>query len=200
MLRTPRILTSLAAALALAALLAPTAAHADLHVGLGLGGALPWDPDNDTGLSVAGSITGGGFGDRLRIGGEFEFRDTETEILSVSGVDTRTYDIRAIVQFVPFPNYLSPYVGLGIGLQIIHLDDDRIENFATANGASIGAVGLGTGAVAMVGLNVPLTSDVDLFVEGRTDISVELTDNFEDALQPKDLSTFTGMLGLRLNF
>ena len=47
MLRTPRILTSLAAALALAALLAPTAAHADLHVGLGLGGALPWDPVED---------------------------------------------------------------------------------------------------------------------------------------------------------
>ncbi|MCG8588471.1 MAG: porin family protein [Proteobacteria bacterium] len=178
----------------------PTAAAADLHLGAGAGGVVPWDSDADPGYSLLGQISGGGFGDRLRIGGELEYREYEVELLGVDDVSVDTYDLRLTLQFVFFPETLSPYVGAGAGLTLIDLDDKRVEDGLAAAGVDVEAFGVAAGAIAFAGVQLPLGSVFSLWTEARTSIAFDVTGDGNEDLNPSDLGAFTGAAGVRLSF
>jgi hypothetical protein len=192
-----------AATLALACLLAcasPREAPAEMHVGAGAGGSVPWDSGASAGPSFAGHVLASGLGDRLRLGGELEYRSYEVDLLGIDGIGVRSYDLRALAAIVPFPHHFSPYAGLGVGVELLELDDQRLEAALAAAGFDSDAYGLAAGGIAFLGLGLPLGDHFSLFAEGRAGLSFDILGDQEADLGPSDLGAFTGMAGVRLRF
>lgn len=160
---------------------------------------MPWSSSADQGSSFVGQLLGGGFGDRLRLGGEFEYRRYEIELFDLEGVGVQSYDVRAVLQAVPFPDGISPYGGIGIGLQIVDLSDDRIDDALRGAGVDVDTVGFAAGGIGFLGLQGPLGDHVSLFIEGRASLAFDADENL-DALDASDLGAVTGMAGIRVRF
>jgi hypothetical protein len=196
----PRRSTATLALSCLLALASPRSAPAEMHVGAGAGGSVPWDSGASGGPAFAGQILASGLGDRLRLGGELEFRSYEVEMLGLDGIGVRSYDLRAIAQIVPFPRHFSPYAGLGVGVDLLELDDQRLEAALAAAGLHSDAYGLAAGGIAFLGLGLPLGEHFSLFAEGRAGLSFDLVGDQDADLEPGDLGAVTGMAGMRLRF
>ncbi len=193
----PRATLALACLLALAG---ARAAPAELHLGAGAGSIVPWDGGASAGPSFAGQILGSGFGDRLRLGGELEVRSYEIGLPGLDGIGVRSYDLRALLQVVPFPRHLSPYAGLGVGLELLDLEDRRLEAALAAAGLDAEPIGLAAGGVGFLGLALPLGPNFSVFAEGRAGLSFDLLSGGAAEPDAGDLGAVTGMAGLQLRF
>ena len=200
MRRAPRRSAATLALSCLLALASPRSAPAEMHVGAAAGESMPWDAGASAGPAFAGQVLASGLGDRLRLGGELEFRSYEVDLLGLDGIGLHSYDLRAIAQIVPFPRHFSPYAGLGIGVELLELDDPRLEAALAAAGFRSDAWGLAAGGVAFLGLGLPLGEHFSLFAEGRAGLSFDLVGDQDVNLKPGDLGAVTGMAGLRLRF
>lgn len=181
----------------LLALALPGAASAQMHLAVGAGALEPWD--GDTGYSVLGQVLGSSFGDHLRLGVEVEYRDYEVEILGLDDVQLQSYGLRGVAQLVLFPDSISPYVGVAYGFQLIEVDDERIDRAFASAGVDVDPLGVGTGGLGFVGVQVPV-GPLLLFAEGRASIATEIGDDFDDLLKDDQLSGVSGLAGLRLRF
>lgn len=179
-------------------LVIPGVAGAEMHLAVGAGALKPWE--GDTGYSAVGQLTGSVFSDRLRLGIEFEYQDFDTEILGVKDIDVNSYSLRAVAKLVLFPKKISPYAGVAYGLDLIQVDDERVDDAFGAIGVDVHTFGLGTGGLAFLGLQLPVGEHFALFAEARAAIATELTDSFDDQFEPKNLSGYSGMAGVQLSF
>lgn len=171
-------------------------AQADLHISGGVGGLVPWR--GEVGHSSIGQVLGSIFSERLRIGGEVEYSSYQTDTVGLDDVGVTSYNGRAIVQFVPFPTTLSPYLGLGAGLNVVELDDDRLDRVHSSVDKK--AIGVGIGGIGFAGVHVPLGTRLSLFGEARAGVSFNANDELDQALGSDRLGGFSGMAGMRVSF
>ncbi len=138
----------------------------------------------------------------VRLGGEFEFRDYETKLFDVNDVGVQTFNFRAIGMYLFRPEGISPYIGGGLGFSINSFDENRVEQ---ANPAIMvkNDIGLGFGALALLGVEAPLGDRVALFAEGRASADVQVTETEGPGGTSTDyenIGGISGMGGIRVKF
>jgi hypothetical protein len=139
-------------------LLLAGAASAQFEIGA-VGGAF-FPSDGNAGPSAHVQI-GGRFSDRWRLAAEVSYRDHENELFGLDDVDIQSIGLGLIVNYIFLPDaFLTPYVGVGLGLGVNLLDDDAIERhlLATTPGATdadVTPVSVSIGALGLVGLQAP---------------------------------------------
>jgi hypothetical protein len=156
----------------LAALLAAGSASAGGHVSAQVGGFVPWD--GDAGVMTSIQVMGSNAAGRSRWGGEFEYRSYQRKIQGVDNVDSSSYVLRGLWQYHFRPDALvTPYVGLGMGLTINAIDDDKVEDAVGSNARD--AVGAGLDGVFMLGIaaNIPGAEYISVFAEGRVGLAFD---------------------------
>jgi hypothetical protein len=164
------------------------------------GGFVPWD--GDAGYSLLMQLLGSGAAGKARFGGEFEFRSFDSKIVGVSDVDVDAYVIRAVWQqhFAPDAP-VSPYIGLGLGVAINDVDDEKVDRVRGEE--TRGNTGAGPDGVVMLGLQarIPGVDYLAVYVEGRAGFSIDITDrNDQTGLESESLGGASGNAGLRFRF
>lgn len=183
----------------LAGLVVAPTADARLVLGAGSGYFEPWDGSG--GFSVTGQILASiGKREKLRIGGEFEYHQFDTELFGAKNVDMKTFALRAIFHFFPLPEWaVKPYAGFGIGTEGQWVDDRKVEK--DQGDDIVPQFGTGLSVLGILGAEVPLGEHVSLFAEGRVGYSMLLIirkDN--DSLDHEDTGGVHGLGGIRIRF
>lgn len=189
-----------ACALALRAILcaallstAATAARADRYFGVGGGVAIPYD--GKVGWSVLAETGRPWFGSKhFRGSTEFEFRRmqaADTDASATSDVPLDEYHLRLMGRFIFAPGKLTPYLGGGGGLSLLH-------SGSTATSSS--ELGLGAGLLALAGVEFPLAGPrLSFYAETRFGYTWDLTGDFSN-IKSGGFDGFTGIGGLRFWF
>jgi hypothetical protein len=77
------------------------------------------------------------------------------------------------------------------------IDEDEIED-AMPGAFVISEVGVGVGALGILGIEIPLGDHFALFGEGRAGVEVQLTD--AGGVDVENIGGVGGMFGLRIRF
>lgn len=191
---------------------APQPARDGPGVVVGVGGGVfqPWNGR----LGGMGAVQGFAslLDGRLRVGGEFEGRTYRTEVFGVNDVDVQSYVLRPMAAWVFFPDRITPYLGLGLGLYVNVWDRSEIE--AARPGLELsGNTGTAGGVTGLAGLEAPIGPHFAVFLEGRASAAIQFTtecDTFRnvygyqvrvcDDTRSDQLGGATGMLGVRYRF
>lgn len=187
------------AVLAASLLLAGPAA-ADGHMSMQGGGFVPFQ--GDAGPTFLLQLLGSNASARSRFGAEFEYRRFDTKIIGVRNVDAESYVIRAVWQQHFRPDAaITPYLGLGLGVSINRVDDDKVDR---AKGENVrNATGAGPDGVFMLGLQarVPGAEYMSLFAEGRVGFSFDfIAREDKSKLESENFGGASGSAGLRFRF
>ena len=187
-----------ASLLALAALLAAGRASADGFMGAQVGVFAPWS--GDPGVMTSFQLLGSGKSGRSRWGGEFEFRKFDSKIQGVNDVDVSSYVLRAMWQYHFRPEAVAtPYIGLGLGLTIDAIDDDKV-NDALGNDAQDHIAG-GLDGIFLLGVsaNIPGAEYMSVFCEGRLGLAFAAAENNGD-WDVEDVGGGSASAGVRFRF
>ena len=132
---------------------------------------------------------------RVRLGGELEFRDYETELFNVKDVGIQTFHFRGLGMFFFRPEGISPYIGGGFGFSVNSIDDNKIER--NRPGIMVKSdIGLGFGVMGLVGLDVPIGTRVALFAEGRANADFQVTETEGPGSSNTEIENIGGLSGL----
>jgi hypothetical protein len=185
--------------LALAFAASPTAT-AEGFLAMQAGGFFPWQ--GDSGYSLALQMLGSNHTGRSRWGAEFERRDFQTRIAGVPDVDVESYILRAMWQHHFRPDDLiTPYIGLGLGVAISDVDDERVD-FVSGRDVR-GSTGAGLDGLFLLGLSVtPYDLDyLSFYAEGRIGFGVDVTGEHESSgTIVENLGGASANAGLRFRF
>jgi hypothetical protein len=191
--------TALLATLAAVLALAPPAG-AGGHVGMQAGAYVPFQ--GDVGHSLALQMLGSNHTGKSRWGGEFEYRRFDTQVIGVRNVDVESYVIRALWQYHFLPDAaLTPYLGLGLGVTINDVDDDKVDRVKGRNTRN--ATGAGPDGLFLLGLDakIPGADFMSLYAEGRVGFSYDFTGREDKTrLETENLGGVTASGGLRFRF
>ena len=182
----------------LAALLAAGPASAGGHVSAQVGGFVPWS--GDAGVMTTVQLLGSGPSGRSRWGGEFEYREFDTKIHGVSNVGVSSYVLRAMWQYHFRPDAVAtPYIGLGMGLTINAVDDDKVN--AALGYHARDHVGAGLDGVFLLGVsvNIPGAEYMSVFAEGRLGLAFDASGANGD-VDVEGVGGGSGSAGLRFRF
>ena len=204
--KSRRIGTSLAVALLFLGV--NSASSAETYVAVGGGALVPWE--GDTGYSLVGELGTTVFTKHIRLNLEFEYEKYDVDVglsgysLPDASLHVRNYDLRTVVRFVFFPKSLSPYVGVGAGINLIEIDDRDIKTalgIPALTGSNPKSYGFSFGLVALAGVEAPVfTNRLRLYAEARTSVDWELSDPVVSTLTNANFGNFTAMAGLRVFF
>jgi hypothetical protein len=124
------------------ALLAASPAAGAGFVAMQAGAFVPWE--GDVGPSLALQLLGSSSSAKARFGGEFEYRRFDSTIIGVQDVGVESYVIRAMWQQHFLPDAaVTPYLGLGLGMSVNVVDDDKVDR--VRGRASASAISSSTG-------------------------------------------------------
>ena len=163
-----------------------------------LSGFAPKEDDQGHRYRFIGRMLGTAYTDRLRLGAEVELSKYETMLAGLPGIQVKSYNIRAVLQIIPFPDQLSPYVGAGLGVDVMRLDDDMVESVIT--NYQIDKFGIAMGGVGFVGVQLPVNEYVTLFAEGRAAGAFEVFDAADVEMGAGIYDGYGGIAGLRMRF
>jgi len=184
----------------LACLLAAGAASANGYLSAQVGGFAPWH--GDAGVMTTLQILGSGASGRSRWGGEFEYRGYERDIRGVHDVDASSYVLRGMWQYHLWPEALvTPYFGLGLGVTINSIDDDKVDDARGFN--AVDAVGAGLDGVFLLGvsMNIPRAEYVSVFAEGRVGLAFDARgEGSSNDVQVDNVGGASGSVGVRFRF
>jgi len=177
---------------------APAAAGAFLA--MQAGGFVPWQ--GDAGYSLALQLTGSNAAARSRWGGEFEFRNFDSTIVGVSGVEVESYIVRGVWQYFFMPDrFLTPYVGFGLGVSIDVVDDDKVDRVRSMD--TIGSTSAGLDGLFLAGLQmaIPGVDALSVYAEGRVGFGFAVYGRHDNnSVETENLGGGSGNLGLRFRF
>jgi len=176
----------------------PLGARADMFASGGISPSIYADEDRGHQYRFMHHLLGTAYSGRIRIGGEIELAKYDTELAGLPGIQVKSYNLRGLVEFVAFPNRLSPYWGGGVGVNVMRLDDDAIENVITT--MEIDNFGIALGGFAFAGLQVPISRDVLLFTEFRIGAVFDVLDKADVQMGVLGLEGHSGITGLRMRF
>ncbi len=185
---------------ALACLLAAGPASAAGYMSAQVGGFAPWE--GDAGVMTTLQILGSNASGRSRWGGEFEYRGYEREIRGVSNVDSSSYVLRGMWQYHLRPEAMvTPYFGLGFGLTINSIDDNKVDNALGFDAED--AVGAGLDGVFLLGvsMNIPRAEYMSVFAEGRIGLAFDARgEGSSSDVSVENVGGGSGSAGLRFRF
>ena len=147
-------------------------------------------------------LLGSNASEKTRFGGEFEFRSLESNIIGVARVDVESYVIRGIWQqhFAPDAP-VTPYIGLGLGVAINHVDDRKVDR---GNGRNVrSSTGAGPDGLFMLGLQarIPGIEYLSLYAEGRIGFTYDfIARNGRSGLEDEQLGGGSANTGIRFRF
>ena len=131
------------------------------------------------------------------VGGELEYRQFKTKFLGVRGVESKSVAFRAMAKFLLFQKGFTPYAGGGFSIALNIIDTEKIER--ERPGIEVfDKVGMGSGIFGLVGVLVPVNSNVSFFAEGRASFDIQLT-HFEET-EVENLGGFSGLGGVVFYF
>lgn len=186
--------------LALAAFLAARPASADGHLAVQVGGFVPWN--GDAGVMTTVQVLGSNASGRSRWGGEFEYREFDTKISGVKDVDVDSYLLRGMWQYHFRPESVAtPYVGLGLGVTINVVDDDKVDRAWGFNARD--PVGAGLDGVFLLGVavNIPGAEYMSIFAEGRLGLAFDVAGRgSRSGVTVENVGGASGSAGLRFRF
>ena len=164
------------------------------------GAFFPWQ--GDPGYMLSLQLLGSGASARSRWGGEFEYRNFETRVAGVSGVDMESFILRGMWQQHFRPEaFVTPYVGLGLGVAINVVDDRKIDR---NRGEDIrGSTGAGLDAIFMMGIRALIRGAeyMSVFAEGRVGVGFDMTGrNDEDGVEVEQIGGVSLNGGIRFRF
>jgi hypothetical protein len=187
-----------AALAAMTLLLAAGPAAADGFMSGQVGVFAPWQ--GDPGFMASVQMLGSGASRRSRWGGEFEYRNFETKVKGVSDVGVSSYVLRALWQYHFRPEaVLTPYIGLGLGMSITAIDDNKVNNQLGIDDQDHIAGGFDGLALLGVSANIPGADYMSVFVEGRLGLAFATAANDGD-WDTEDVGGGSGSAGLRFRF
>lgn len=186
--------------LTLAALLLAAPAAGAGYMSLQAGGFVPYQ--GDAGPSLLLQLLGSNAAGKARFGGEFEFRHFDSKIVGVRDVGVESYIVRAVWQqhFAP-DGPVTPYIGLGLGIAVNHVDDGKVDRVKGRNVR--GSTGAGPSGCFMLGFDarIPGVDYLSLYAEGRVGFTVDFTGrNDKSAVETENLGGASGSAGLRFRF
>lgn len=174
----------------------------------GSGYFAPWDSDDGGGVVASISLMYQLPRGHWRFGGEFAYRNFDTQFYDVESVNTNNYQINLIAHYVFDPGKITPYVGTGFGVHINDIDGRKIERDNPTVRID-GDTAAGFGFFALAGLEVPLSDKVAFFAEGRVDISYLFiedndffnnNDDYYDDYDSFNTGGGSGLIGVRVRF
>lgn len=183
---------------AVAAALAAVPAWATMYLTGGGGMFVPYKGTAGPSGLVQVLTTGG---DRLRVGGEVEYRSYDSSILGVDNVAFDTIALRGIVQYALRSEGIRPYVGAGLGVDVNVIDSNKVERESPF--VNVQSAGAGIGLLGLAGVEAPVTSRLSIFAEGRLSVDFQLTNQTNGGsnnIGVENLGGFTGLAGLRFTF
>jgi len=139
---------------------------------------------------------------KIRLGGEFEFRDYKAEVFKVNNVDTQSFILRGIGLFFLRPEGVSPYIGAGLGLSVNSFDENQVEKKRPSFKVKTD-LGVGFGVLALAGVEVPVGDRLAFFAEGRVSADFQVTKTDKSGGDDTDIENIggiTGLGGIRLRF
>jgi outer membrane protein W len=120
----------------------------------------------------------------------------------VPNVEVDSYLLRGLWQFHFVPDGpVTPYVGLGLGLAINAVDDDKVD--AAKGFDARDAVGAGLDGTFMLGVaaRVPRAEYISVFAEGRLGLAFDAAGRGSaDGVSVEDVGGASGSAGLRFRF
>lgn len=175
-------------------------AAGDGHMAMQGGVFVPWE--GDVGYSLLLQLLGSNASAKARFGGEFEFRSFDSTIVGVSDVDVESYVIRGIWQqhFAPDAP-VTPYIGLGLGISINHVDDRKVDRVRGRNVRS--STGAGPDGLFMLGIQarIPGAEYMSIYGEGRIGFTYDfIARNGRSGLENEQLGGVSGSSGIRFRF
>jgi len=184
----------------LAAFLAAAPASAGGHVAAQVGGFVPWN--GDAGVMTSIQVMGSNASGRSRWGGEFEYRGFERKISGVNDVDASSYVLRGLWQYHFRPDSVAtPYIGLGLGVTINVVDDDKVDDALGFNARD--PVGAGLDGVFLLGvaMNIPGAEYMSIFAEGRVGLAFDAAgEGSSNDVDFDNVGGASGSAGLRFRF
>lgn len=185
---------------ALAACVAAGPAAAAGYMSAQVGGFAPWS--GDAGVMTTLQILGSNASLRSRWGGEFEYRNYEREISGVNNVNSSSYVLRGMWQYHFRPEaVVTPYLGLGLGLTINVIDDDKVDNALGFDAED--PVGAGLDGVFLLGVsvNIPRAEYMSVFAEGRLGLAFDARgEGSSNDVTVENVGGGSGSAGLRFRF
>jgi hypothetical protein len=182
---------------ALAALLAAGPAAAGGYLSAQVGGFVPWS--GDAGIMTSVQLLGSGASGRSRWGGEFEYRAFDSKIEGVSNVDVSSYVVRAMWQYHFRPDAVAtPYLGLGMGVTINSVDNDKVNDALGYHARD--QVGAGLDGIFLLGVsvNIPGAEYMSVFAEGRVGLAFDVSGGND--VDVEGVGGASGSAGLRFRF
>lgn len=193
-----RLLTAAGIALSIVAA-APAAAGDRSFAPVAILGAFaPNDDDIGHRYKFLGRSLETSFGDRLFIGAEIELSKYSTMLAGLPGVQIKSYNIRTVLQFVPFPDHISPYVGTGLGVDVMRLDDDMVESVIQQ--IRVDNFGIRMAGVSFIGIQLPVADGLLLYAEGRAAAAFQVIDAPDVEMGQGIFEGVGGVAGLRMRF
>ena len=163
-----------------------------------VGGFVPWS--GDAGVMTSVQLLGSGASGRSRWGGEFEYRKFDTNIQGVSNVDVSSYVVRAMWQYHFRPEAVAtPYIGLGMGVTINSVDNDKVNDALGYHARD--QVGAGLDGIFLLGvsMNIPGVEYMSVFAEGRVGLAFDASGGDGD-VDVENVGGASGSAGLRFHF
>lgn len=182
------------------ALLAASPAAGAGFVAMQAGAFVPWE--GDVGPSLALQLLGSSSAARARFGGEFEYRRFDSTIIGVQDVRVESYVIRAMWQQHFLPDAaVTPYLGLGLGMSVNVVDDDKVDRVRGSN--TLDSTHAGIDGIFLLGVEakIPGADFMSAYAEGRVGFGYLFIDR-EDAnsVIGENVGGASGNLGLRFRF
>lgn len=178
-------------------------ASARLVLSTGAGVFEPWY--GSTGYEIDAAVMGTlGPSQSWRIGGEFAYRNADSGIQNVNDVDYDAYRFSLLVHYrFLVGKVVEPYLGTRLGFAVYRIDNHKIEDERSSR--SVNSSGVGLGASALAGIDVPLGKRFALYGEVSVGADVLWSDDGQDDLLGNSNTSdgvggISGVAGIRLLF
>jgi len=130
--------------------------------------------EGNSGLVVQGGLLYA-ISPNLALGGELEFREFETTIMGVGGVNVEAFSLHVVGKFFFRPEGISPYVGGGLSTSVNVFDSKKIER-ENPGVDGVNEIDMGGGVFGILGVLLPLSTHVSFFAELRSRVDFQVID------------------------
>ncbi len=168
------------------------------ELGFSSGYFQPWSGSDDAGFLVNMSMLSSDSESHWRWGAELEYRKYDLELLG-QNIWSRDALLNGVVHYRFWPDKITPYIGLGMGLGVNIIDKDSLKAAVLLHELlNLNKVGFLMGAIAILGVEFPIGSHFSVYMEGRGNIYARIED--DTAFSFRDTSGWDVRSGLKLRF
>jgi len=167
------------------------------EIGLSGGYFSPWTGDG--GWNIRAQFLTTDPDSHLRWGGELEYRNYSSTFVDVKDVDVQDVLVNGVAHYKLFPSGWTPYGGLGFGLGVNIIETAKLrEHLPLARNFKIAKTQFVMGAIAILGMDVPIGTHFTWYTEGRGNIYARIPGDGDATF--RNSSGWDISSGFRLNY